>query len=108
MIDMSAKIHKVGQVLDASTSKTEQQAILQLIDEGNSVILDLSTCTYVSSAGLRVILYAYKVAKAKNECIYLVGVCPEVPFFCSSFFLVSCFYAAKVQKYPVGQKFLCS
>ena len=75
---MSAKIHKVGHVLDASTSKTEQQAILQLIDEGNSVILDLSACTDISSAGLRVILYTYKVAKAQNQCIYLVGVCPEV------------------------------
>ena len=55
---MSAEVHKVGSVLDASSSKEEQQVILSILDENKSVILDLSECKYVSSAGLRVMLYA--------------------------------------------------
>ena len=39
---MSAEVHKVGSVLDASSSKEEQQAILSILDENKSVILDLS------------------------------------------------------------------
>lgn len=75
---MSAKVHKVGPVLDASSSKDEQQVILSILDEKECVILDLSECTYVSSAGLRVMLYAYKVAAANGLCVYLVGVSNEV------------------------------
>ena len=38
---MSAEVHKVGSVLDASSSKEEQQVILSILDENKSVILDL-------------------------------------------------------------------
>ena len=75
---MNAEVHKVGNVLDASSSKDEQQAILSILDEGKSVILDLSGCTYVSSAGLRVMLYSYKVASSNGLSVYLVGVSKEV------------------------------
>lgn len=75
---MNAEVHKVGNVLDASSSKDEQQAILSILDEGKSVILDLSGCTYVSSAGLRVMLYSYKVASSNGLNVYLVGVSKEV------------------------------
>ncbi len=75
---MDAEVHKVGPVLDASSSKDEQQSILSILDSNKSVILDLSGCTYVSSAGLRVMLYAYKVAAANGLCVYLVGVSKEV------------------------------
>lgn len=75
---MEAEVHKVGTVLDASTSKTEQQAILAILDQQKNVILDLSGCTYVSSAGLRVMLYSYKVATANGLNLYLVGVSKEV------------------------------
>ena len=75
---MSAEVHKVGSVLDASSSKEEQQVILSILDENKSVILDLSECEYVSSAGLRVMLYAYKVAASNGLNVYLVGVSKEV------------------------------
>lgn len=72
------EIHKVGNVLDASTSKKEQEAISQILDQGKNVALDLSECTYVSSAGLRVMLYSYKVAATENLKLYLIGVSDEV------------------------------
>lgn len=72
------KIYQVGPVLDSITSNNEQAAIVTLIEKGHSIALDLSHCTYVSSAGLRVMLYAYKVAKAKGREICLAGVSQEI------------------------------
>lgn len=71
-------IYKVGGVLDASTSRKEQEGILSILDSDKNVALDLSDCTYVSSAGLRVMLYSYKVAASKGLKLYLIGVSSEV------------------------------
>lgn len=68
------RIYQVGTTLDTSTSAEEQKNILALLDETPCVALDLSQCTYVSSAGLRVMLYAYKIAKAKGGRLDLIGV----------------------------------
>lgn len=72
------KVYKVGEVLDTSTSKVEQDAISNIIDDGANVALDLSECKYVSSAGLRVMLYSYKLAATKNLKLYLIGVSSEI------------------------------
>ena len=69
------EIHFVGSVLDSNTSGDEQAKIVALIEQGHS---DLSGCSYVSSAGLRVMLYAFKLAKAKSRDVCLVGVSQEV------------------------------
>ena len=66
------EIHSVGSVLDSNTSGDEQAKIVALIEQGHSVALDLSGCSYVSSAGLRVMLYAFKLAKAKSRDVCLV------------------------------------
>lgn len=71
-------IHQVGRVLDSTTSNDEQSKIIALINQGNPVALDLGQCTYVSSAGLRVMLYAYKMAKAKSKDVCLVCVSQEI------------------------------
>lgn len=75
---MDVAIHKVCKSLDSSTAKEEQQSVLDHLDNGKSVVLDLSECGYVSSAGLRVMLYSYKVATSKGLKLYLVGVSKEV------------------------------
>lgn len=72
------EIHKVGEVLDASTSKEEQAAISSILDNNKNVGLDLSGCRYVSSAGLRVMLYSYKLAASEKLELYLIGVSKEV------------------------------
>lgn len=72
------EIHFVGSVLDSNTSGDEQAKIVALIEQGHSVALDLSGCSYVSSAGLRVMLYVFKLAKAKSRDVCLVGVSQEV------------------------------
>jgi anti-sigma B factor antagonist len=75
---MALKNHKIGAVLDNSTCAQEQESITAIIADGNDVLLDLTNCTYVSSAGLRVLLYSYKVAKAKGLKLFLVGVSDDV------------------------------
>lgn len=70
----SIKIYEVGTVLDTSTGPAEQQNILALLENNRYVALDLSHCTYVSSAGLRVMLYTYKIAKAKGGRVDLIAV----------------------------------
>ncbi|MCD7816297.1 MAG: STAS domain-containing protein [Bacteroides sp.] len=74
----NVEVHKVGEVLDVSTSKMEQEAITQILDQGKNVALDLSECKYVSSAGLRVMLYSYKVAAMDGLKLFLIGVSEDV------------------------------
>ncbi|MBR4809972.1 MAG: STAS domain-containing protein [Bacteroidales bacterium] len=75
---MAAEVYKLGASLDSSNSAQEQEKILAVFDRGNSIILDMTDCTYVSSAGLRVLLYSYKIAASKGHKICLVNVCSEV------------------------------
>lgn len=71
-------IYEVGTVLDTVTSAKEQQGIIALLEENKHIALDLSHCTYVSSAGLRVMLCTFKLAKAKDGRVDLVGVSEEI------------------------------
>ena len=75
---MKVEVYKLGASLDSSNSNQEQEKILAIFDAGRCVILDMTDCKYVSSAGLRVLLYSYKVAASKGQKIVLVGVCDEV------------------------------
>ena len=75
---MSAEVYKLGKSLDSSNNAQEQEKILAIFEKGDNVILDMTDCTYVSSAGLRVMLYSYKVANSKELKLYLIGVCDEV------------------------------
>ena len=75
---MNSEVYKLGASLDSSNSTQEQEKILAIFEKGSCVILDMTDCTYVSSAGLRVLLYSYKIAASKGVKVYLVGVCDEV------------------------------
>lgn len=68
----------MGASLDSTTSPKEQENILKLFESGDNIIIDMTDTTYVSSAGLRVLLYSYKVAVSKDLKVYLVGVCDDV------------------------------
>ncbi|MBQ1697386.1 MAG: STAS domain-containing protein [Bacteroidales bacterium] len=75
---MSAEVYKMGDKLDSSNAATEQPKILAIIDSEKDVVIDMSECKYVSSAGLRVLLYSYKVAAPKGVKVSLAGVSDEV------------------------------
>ena len=64
--------------LDATTSPGAQEAMLQLSEQYDSIILNFKELAYVSSAGLRA-LKAIRVAmRKKNGNLALTGVSKEV------------------------------
>jgi anti-anti-sigma factor len=60
--------------LDTTTAPKLQDALIPAFGEAKSIELDFSGLTYVSSAGLRVLLMGEKTAKAKGGRQTLKGV----------------------------------
>ena len=65
-------------MLDSFNYQQVQDEIEAILEKGCSLVLDMSACNYVSSMGLRVLLYSKKVAASKGNDFYLVGVNDEV------------------------------
>lgn len=75
---MNTETYKLGKELDSFNSEEVQKGILDLLEQGGSVVLDMTACKYISSSGLRVLLYTKKVAASKGQKLYLKGVSDEV------------------------------
>ena len=75
---MDWDIYKLGAELNSYNYQEVQDGIMAILEKGNNVVLDMTGCKYVSSMGLRVLLYSKKVAMAKELQVYLVGVNSEV------------------------------
>lgn len=59
--------------LDTVTAPELEKALAELLPQADSLVLDLGSLEYISSAGLRVILKAYKALSAKGG-LKLTGV----------------------------------
>jgi len=75
---MNIEIYSLGERLDSFNYQEVQDALLAIIEKGCSAVLDMTACNYVSSTGLRVLLYSKKVAESKSLQLYLVGFGDEV------------------------------
>ncbi|MBQ6751285.1 MAG: STAS domain-containing protein [Bacteroidaceae bacterium] len=75
---MNTEIYKLGEELDSFNYQEVQDGILAILEKGCSAVLDMTACNYVSSTGLRVLLYTKKMAASKGLKLYLVGVSAEV------------------------------
>ena len=75
---MNTETYKLGEELDSFNSEEVQKGILALLEQGVSVVLDMTACRYISSSGLRVLLYTKKVAASKGQKLYLKGVSDKV------------------------------
>lgn len=64
-------------MLDASTSVTAEQQVLALVNEG-TVVADLEKVSYISSAGLRLLLKAAKLAKSAGVGFSICALQPAV------------------------------
>jgi len=64
--------------LDTTTAPKLQEALFPELEEAKYVKLDFAGITYVSSAGLRVLLVGEKTAKAKDVKMVLVNVSQEI------------------------------
>lgn len=64
--------------LDSGTAGAAQQELEQLVPAHGAVLLDLSRMSYMSSAGLRVLLLVYRWAKNSGTRVTLADVLPDV------------------------------
>ena len=75
---MNTETYKLDGALDSFNNKEVQEGILAILEKGSSVLLDMTDCNYISSTGLRVLLYSKKVAASKGLKFSLKGVSEEV------------------------------
>lgn len=68
---------KIEGRLDTTTAPTLEKTINDILDGVTELILDMNQLTYVSSAGLRVLLSTQKKMN-KLGTMKLIGVCEEV------------------------------
>jgi anti-sigma B factor antagonist len=75
-----ATVIAISGELDAAASDGLRDELLALIPDGGNLRLDLSDLTYISSAGLRTLLLAYRQAVSEGSRVTLAGVRDEVRF----------------------------
>ncbi len=64
--------------IDGKTAPVAQEQIIPLIKPGCRLLLNMTRVTYMSSAGLRMMLMLYRQTTAKNGKIALVGLIEEI------------------------------
>ena len=72
------EIYKLGEELDSFNHCEVQESISAILEKGCSTVLDMTACKYISSTGLRVLLYSKKMAASKGLKLYLSGISDEV------------------------------
>ena len=75
---MNTETYKLGEELDSFNSQEVQNGIQAILEKGCNAVLDMTDCKYISSTGLRVLLFAKKVAASKGLNVCLKGVSAEV------------------------------
>lgn len=76
-VDQATVISIAGE-LNANTTTTIQPNVLAAAQAGQRILLDMSRVTYLSSAGLRMLLLLYRRIKENNGYMVLTGLSEEV------------------------------
>jgi anti-anti-sigma factor len=64
--------------LDGSSAGAVEADLAELVPGGGRVLLDLGAMSYVSSAGLRILLLTHRLAQRRGARLALAGVPPDV------------------------------
>lgn len=65
--------------LDADTAPTVQEKVLPLAERGSKILLDMTKVSYMSSAGIRMLLSLYRqISTIQTGKIVLVGLSEEL------------------------------
>ncbi len=75
---MNTESYKLGEELDSFNYQQVQDDIIAILEKGSNTVLDMTACKYISSTGLRVLLYSKQMAASKGLKVYLVGMSAEV------------------------------
>lgn len=76
-IDAALLLTVEGQ-LDSTTSRELEDTLCARMQVHSAVIIDMRAVQYVSSAGLRVLLKAAKIARGASHRLVLFGLAPNV------------------------------
>jgi len=77
-IDGANIIATVSGEIDGKTAPRVQSELLAALENGNLLLVDMKAVTYLSSAGLRMLLLLYRQVAAKKGRVVLVGVSEEI------------------------------
>lgn len=72
------KVVDLAGEVDANTAPAVQEKVLPLAVPGSKILLDMTKVSYMSSAGLRMLLSLYRQTTAKDGKIVLVGLSEEI------------------------------
>lgn len=75
---MNLETYQLGEELDSFNHQQVQDDILAILEKGSNAVIDMTACNYISSTGLRVLLFSKKMAASKGLKLYLVGISDEV------------------------------
>ena len=75
---METEVYKLGTELDSFNSQEVQDGLKAILEKGCNAVLDMTDCKYISSTGLRVLLFTKKMAAMKGLKLCLKSVSPEV------------------------------
>jgi len=64
--------------IDSKTAPDAQAALLPVVEKHHSLIMDVGGLTFMSSAGLRMMLLIYRHATAGNGKVALVGLSEQI------------------------------
>ncbi len=76
-LDQITVISLAGEI-DGKTAPVAQERIAPLCQTGSRVLLDMSQVTYMSSAGLRLMLLVYRQASSVKATLALVGLSDDL------------------------------
>jgi anti-sigma B factor antagonist len=74
----SVTVVELAGELDGKSSAEAQEKILSVIPAGGKTLLDMRKVSYMSSAGLRMLLSIYRKVTGKNGKVVLVGVIDSI------------------------------
>ncbi len=78
IIDEKIRCVKPIGKLDANSCNDLDSALAALPENNQDIILDMSRCSYVSSAGIRILLKAKKKLLAGKNELFITGIVPDV------------------------------
>ena len=76
--DEKTRCVKIIGKLDANSSNDLDIALMAMSENGLDIMIDLSECPYVSSAGIRILLKAKKKLQTSQHELFITGIIPEV------------------------------
>lgn len=77
-IESTAVLAVITGEIDGKTAPQAQAELLPLLGHANKLLLDMRGVTFLSSAGLRMLLLLYRQATAHDGKVALVGLSPEI------------------------------